>query len=65
MGTNAIERELVTVKEAATFLGLGVATIYRLMDRGVLPFIKLGRSRRVSREDLKACVQKNRVGGEG
>jgi excisionase family DNA binding protein len=64
VATDVIERELVTVRDAANFLGLGVATVYRLMDKGQLPYVKLGRSRRISREDLRACVQKNRVGGE-
>ena len=35
------------VKEAAVFLGVSVAYMYRLMERGELPFVKLGRSRRI------------------
>ena len=40
---------LMTVQEAAGFLRLSRSTIYLLMDRGELAFVKLGRSRRIPR----------------
>ena len=41
------EDGLVTVTEAAGFLRLSRTTIYTLMDQGTLPFVKIGRSRRI------------------
>ena len=43
---------LVTVSEAASFLSLSRSTLYTLMDRGDIPFVKLGRSRRIPRRAL-------------
>ena len=40
---------LLTVQEAAGFLRVSRSTIYLLMDRGELAFVKLGRSRRIPR----------------
>jgi excisionase family DNA binding protein len=38
---------LVTVDEAAHLLGLGRTSIYELMASGDLPFVKIGRARRI------------------
>ena len=43
---------LLTVAEAAAFLRLSRATLYQIMDRGELPFVKLGRSRRIPKRAL-------------
>jgi excisionase family DNA binding protein len=51
-----------TVKEAAAFLGVSVATLYGLMARGDLPFVKLGRSRRIPRRALVDLAAKNLIG---
>ena len=40
---------LLRVPEVAKFLGLARSTVYQLMDRGELPYAKIGRSRRVPR----------------
>jgi len=47
-----VEDGLMSVKQAASFLGLSVATVYSLMGRGELPFCKIGKSRRVPRRAL-------------
>lgn len=41
------ELVLITVGEAARRLALGRSTIYRLINRGVIPSVRFGRSRRV------------------
>lgn len=41
-----------TVKEVAELLSLSRAQLYRLMDQGDLHFVKIGRSRRVTLEQL-------------
>lgn len=44
-GTAKNEKDLLTVSEAAEFLTLAVATIYSMVSRGTLPFMK--RSKRI------------------
>lgn len=40
------------VPEGADFLGVCRSTIYKYMDSGKLPFVKIGRSRRIPRKAL-------------
>ena len=54
---------LVTVKEAANYLRLSRATIYNLMESGHMPYVKIGKSRRIPRQNLCDMVTKNIVGG--
>ena len=49
---NLVSDGLMTVKEAATFLRLSRSTVYSMMDDGNLPFVKLGRSRRIPRRAI-------------
>jgi len=56
-GTAALREELVAdglmrVAAVAEFLSLSRAAVYQLMGRGELPFVKIGRSRRVPRRAL-------------
>lgn len=45
--------KLITVKEAASRLSVSVRTVYRLMDSGALPSIRVGpKSRRISESVL-------------
>lgn len=43
---------LVTVVEAAGFLGIGRSKTYDLMDKGLLPYVKIGKARRIPRRAL-------------
>ncbi len=43
---------LVTVREAAQWLGLGRAKLYQMMERGELAYVKIGRARRIPRGAL-------------
>ena len=43
------ERVALTVPEAATVLGLGQSTVWAMLNRGVLPRVRVGRSTRISR----------------
>jgi excisionase family DNA binding protein len=45
---------LLTIAETGAFLKLSRASVYNLMDRGQLPFIKVGRARRIPK---RAVVQ--------
>jgi excisionase family DNA binding protein len=56
---------LVPVSEAAEFLGVSRSLLYALMDRGELPFVKIGRCRRIPRRALLAFAAERLRGGEG
>ncbi|MFK0045273.1 helix-turn-helix domain-containing protein [Streptomyces sp. NPDC090741] len=43
---------LCTVEFAAELLSLGRSTLYELMAAGELPFVKVGRARRIRRTDI-------------
>ena len=42
----------VTVTQAIAFTGLQRTTLYALMERGELPYLKVGRARRIPRRAL-------------
>jgi excisionase family DNA binding protein len=44
---NILSEGLQRISEAARFLGLSRSTIYKLINNGLLPSVKLGNSRRV------------------
>lgn len=52
--TGSTNRVLYTVAAAAEQLSLGRSTVYELMASGDLPFVKLGRARRIRRADIDA-----------
>ena len=54
---------LLKVSEAAAFLQLARASLYVLMDQGELPFVKLGRSRRIPRRALVELAARGLRGG--
>lgn len=53
------ERLLVRVEEAARILGFGRSTIYVMMDKGELPFVKRGAARRIPIAALYSWVAAN------
>jgi excisionase family DNA binding protein len=55
---------LMTVEEVAQDLRIGRTAVYALMDRGELPWLKIGRSRRIRRRDVEALVD-SRIQGDG
>lgn len=55
--------ELRTVAEVAECLRLSRATIYNLMDAGELPFVKIGKSRRIRWVDVEKMIEQNTHGG--
>lgn len=57
-----MEERLLTVKEAAGILRVTEWTIYRLMKRGQLPFVKVGRRfTRIRGRDLEAFLDRYTV----
>jgi excisionase family DNA binding protein len=43
---------LAPIAEACEFLGLSRSNLYTIMDRGELPYVKLGGARRIPRRAL-------------
>jgi excisionase family DNA binding protein len=54
-----------TVKEAAAYLGLSMAKVYQLMAAGQLPFVKLGKCRRITWKALDELVERSTVPAAG
>ena len=52
------ERLLLTTEEAADLLGVGRTTVYALMKAGELRPVHIGRSCRLSHEELKRYVNR-------
>lgn len=52
---------LITVEDAAERLSICRTKLYELIARRELPTIKIGRSRRVSMEDLRTFVAQHRA----
>ena len=55
---------LLRISDASKFLGLSRSKLYQLMDRGELPFTKIGRSRRVPRKAVVEFAASRTVGTE-
>lgn len=55
---------VLSVADAQAFLSLGRTEVYGLMDRGKLPFIKLGRRRVIPKRALVELLAANMVGGQ-
>jgi excisionase family DNA binding protein len=57
-----LDDELLTIKEAASFLKTSEFTVYRLMRHGEFPCIRKGkRFTRIRKTDLEAFLQKYTV----
>ncbi|MGQ0479619.1 MAG: helix-turn-helix domain-containing protein [Pseudonocardia sp.] len=51
--------DLLTVAEVAAMLRLSKMTIYRLMDKGRLPALRVGRSFRIPRDSVHALLEES------
>lgn len=52
--------QLIDVKTAAERLGISRAMLYLIMERGELPFEKIGTRRLIDESDLAAFVNRRR-----
>lgn len=64
LGLALVADGLVAVAEAAAFLGVSRSALYLMMDRGELPFVKLGRSRRVPKRALQEIARQRLQGAQ-
>ena len=53
--------KLLTVREAADLLCLGRSTLYNLMDRGLLAYVKIGRARRIPPSEIERLIHASMV----
>ena len=51
---------VVTIPAAAQLLGVSRSKLYELLGEGVLPTVRIGRSRRIADSDLEAFVRRCR-----
>ena len=58
-----VEDGLLKVPEAAAFLSVCRTTVYLFMERGELPFVKIGRSRRIPRRAVVDLAARRLRGG--
>lgn len=59
----SLELEVLTVEQAAEYLQIHRATLYRYIREGLLPAVRLGKVYRLLRSDVEAFLQARRVGG--
>ena len=52
----------MSVGAAADYLGISRATVERLVYRGELPIVKIGRATRYDIDDLDRYIENNRAG---
>ena len=52
-----MEHDLLTCEEAAQYLRLHCRTVYRLLQEGRLPGVRVGRQWRILRADLDAYLR--------
>lgn len=53
--------ELLTVKEVADYLRMGLLTTYKLVNEGKLPAFKVGRQWRVKKDDLQHYIETQKL----
>lgn len=54
---------LLSVPDAAKFLSISRSAVYQLMQSGRLPYVHLGRSRRIPKRSLVSLAASNLQGG--
>lgn len=61
-----LEREILTVEQAADFLQVHKITVYRYIREGLLPAVKLGKMYRLFRRDVETFLHamRHRPGDE-
>lgn len=55
---------LITVRAAAKILSLSRSTLYNLMDRGELAYVRIGRARRIPPAEIDRLIQDALVTGD-
>lgn len=61
--TDDLACSLQQVSAVAKFLCISRSKVYDMMDAGQLPYVKLGKSRRIRWEHVLQLVEQNTIGG--
>lgn len=56
-----MHKELLNIREAADFLGLSPGTLYNMVSRRRIPFIKVGARTMFKKADLDRWLEKHTV----
>lgn len=62
MQTEVEQKEWFTTDELVRWLGLGRTKAYEMLRTGEIPSYKIGRIRRIRRQDLEAWLERNKFG---
>ena len=57
---NFRKNNLLTAEEVAKALHVSRSYAYKLLDEGKIPFIQIGKSRRIHPDDLEKFILRNR-----
>jgi excisionase family DNA binding protein len=59
--SNPVLEDLLRVSAVARRLSVSRSNVYQIMDRGDLPYVKIGKCRRVRPEDLARLIEEGTV----
>lgn len=59
-----MNKEMITVREAAGFLRISLPTVYKLIQSGTIPHVKVGHRYIIPRDQFMAWVNENAHGGD-
>lgn len=57
-----LDQGLLTVAEAAEMLHVCRTTVYGLMERGLLQYVKIGKARRIPKAAIRDLISRNLKG---
>ncbi len=60
-GPDLVQRRLLSVQQAAAYLGLSPKTLYAWIEAGRIPFVALGRRRMLDLRELDGFIVRNTV----
>ncbi len=56
-----MDREILTMKEAADYLRVSRATMYKIIETGGLPAYKVNGTLRFEFREIRAYIERNRI----
>ena len=51
--------EILTIPEVADYLKMSKSKVYRMVQRGQIPYVRIGRNVRIRKQDLLAWINAN------
>jgi excisionase family DNA binding protein len=60
-GTKPLPKRLLTIKEAAAYLGRSVSAVYHLVARGELACVRHGRNLRFDLDELNRWIERDKT----